>query len=222
MAYAVRGRSSALLAPSVHRGPRCQPAIALTFDDGPSPATIELLSILDEYSTKATFFACGVHVRKRPEIARAVSDAGHELGNHTESHPLLSLRSTGFIRNEIGRAQEAIGAATGQRPRWFRAPYGVRWFGLRTVQREFGLMGVMWTAIGRDWADDGDTVADRLVRAAGNGAILCLHDGRGLQAEPDIGSTLKAVRRVIPVLLGRGFRFVTLTELLCEQISPTA
>jgi peptidoglycan/xylan/chitin deacetylase (PgdA/CDA1 family) len=194
----------------------------LTFDDGPSQGSLELSDILVQYGSRATFFHCGVHVRRNPAIARALSGAGHELGNHTDTHALLSLRSSSFIRAELMEAQHAIHDATGRNPAWFRAPYGVRWFGLRQVQRDLGLTGVMWTAIGRDWVLDGDAVCDRLVKRAASGAIFCLHDGRELRVDPDIRSTLKAVRRMVPVLIDRGFRLVTLTELLCQPISQIA
>src|SRR4051812_34693810 len=87
MAWAVRGRSSSLLAPSVWRGPAHRRAIALTFDDGPSEATPRLLAILAAHNVRATFFLCGANVRRLPEIARAIRRAGHELGNHTDTHP---------------------------------------------------------------------------------------------------------------------------------------
>jgi len=197
-------------------------SIALTFDDGPTPSTRDLLRVLAEYDVKATFFECGAQVRRHPDISRAVAEAGHEIGNHSDSHPLLAFRARAFIRDELARAQQSIASAAGEEPKWFRAPYGVRWLGLRQAQRELGLTGVMWTVIGRDWTLDDEGVARRLLARAENGAIFCLHDGRGLAPDPDISVTLKAVRRIVPVLLGQGFRFATITELLCPQNSSTA
>src|SRR5947207_1018165 len=97
MAYAVRGRSSTLLAPSVYRGSRHRRSIALTFDDGPSEGTNQLLEILNRYQAPATFFVCGMNVRRLPGVAHATAAAGHEIGNHSYSHPPLYLRSTRFI-----------------------------------------------------------------------------------------------------------------------------
>jgi peptidoglycan-N-acetylglucosamine deacetylase len=93
LAYAVRVPSSSLLAPSVYKGAGTRAAIALTFDDGPSESTPELLEILAAHSAPATFFQCGANVRRLPQVARDVALAGHEIGNHTETHPLLCGKS---------------------------------------------------------------------------------------------------------------------------------
>lgn len=214
MAWAVRGRSATLLAPSVHRGPRTRRAIAVTFDDGPSPSTPELLDILDEHGARCTFFQVGKHVERLPEIARAVVARGHEIGNHSYSHSPFYLRHASFIEAELGLAQEAIAQAAGVTPLWFRAPYGARWFGLGEAQRRNGLSGVMWTAIALDWKLDAPAIHKRMKRSASNGAILCLHDGRELQPRPDISATLGAVRRLLPELRAGGYDLVTVSDLL--------
>src|SRR5215472_3040915 len=97
MAYGVRGRSATLFAPSVYRGPASRRSIALTFDDGPSESTPELLRLLAEHNVLATFFECGASVERLPEIAREVAGRGHEVGNHSYSHPRFYFRSTAFI-----------------------------------------------------------------------------------------------------------------------------
>ena len=215
LTYAVRVPSCSWLAPSVFRGTDTRPAIALTFDDGPSESTGELLEILDRYHVPATFFQCGVNVRRLSSVAREVAAAGHELGNHTDSHPLLALRSSGLIQRELAAAQEAIEQATGVRPRYFRAPYGARWFGIRAAQQRLGLHGVMWSTIALDWKRQTPAVVSRLLVGATRGAILCLHDGRVLQHRPDIGVTLQAVRELLPKLLEQGFHFEKVTDILC-------
>ena len=215
MAYAVRGRSSALLAPSVYRGCRERRSIALTFDDGPSEGTRRLLEMLHRLETRATFFACGMNVKRLPGVAREVAAAGHEIGNHTYSHPALYLRSSRFIAGELSAAQAIIAETTGRTPSLFRAPFGARWFGLREAQRRLNLLGVMWTVIGLDWKLAADRIARRVLAGARNGAIVCLHDGRRLETNPDINATLEAVGRIIPVLKSRGFAFETVTQLLC-------
>lgn len=213
-AYATRARSSTIFGPSIYRGSRARRAIALTFDDGPSPSTPALLDILAEHDVQATFFQCGMHVRRLPDIARDVVDAGHEVGNHTDTHARLWLRSREFIECEIAQAQHAIENAAGVRPSLFRAPYGVRWWGLSESQARHDLMGVMWTALARDWRLPADAIAARLLDAAENGAIFCLHDGRERAAAPDISNTLRAVRTLIPHLLDRGYQLCTVSELL--------
>jgi peptidoglycan/xylan/chitin deacetylase (PgdA/CDA1 family) len=217
--YAVRGRSSSILAPSVYQGDPEQPLVALTFDDGPSRSTPALLELLAEHEVPATFFMCGRNVRRFPVIAQEVRIAGHEIGNHSDSHSYLHFKTPEFIFKELAIAQQTIRATTGVRPRWFRAPYGVRWFGLRSAQQRLGLTGVMWTVIGNDWKWSGCRVARMMTQRATNGAIFCLHDGRGLKASPDIRSTLDAVDLVVPRLRAQGYRFVTLSEMLIRNNS---
>lgn len=216
-AYAARGRTSTIFAPSVYRGPKNRKAIALTFDDGPSPSTPELLDLLDQYGAKGTFFQCGMHVRRLRDISRSIVAAGHEIGNHTDTHPRLWLRTPQFIFDEIGRAQESITDATGVAPVLFRATYGVRWQGLREAQARFGLTGVMWTTLALDWKLPSDRVARRLIRHAGNGAIFCLHDGRERATRPDVTATLNAVKEVVPVLIDAGYELTTVSDLIRED-----
>jgi peptidoglycan/xylan/chitin deacetylase (PgdA/CDA1 family) len=215
LSHAVRGRSSTFFGPSVYRGDRSRRALALTFDDGPSESTPRLLDILAEHGIPATFFMCGENVRRCPEIARAVTAAGHEVGNHSDTHPRFDFSRPQFIYREIAIAQDTIRDATGVTPRLFRAPFGVRWFGLRNAQRHLGLLGVMWTVLGHDWHWPAERVSARLIRRAANGAVLCLHDGREVQPAPDVRVTLDAVKFAIPVLKERGFRFETVSQILC-------
>ena len=215
LAYAVRGRSSTLLAPSVYRGSSARRSIALTFDDGPSESTPELLDILAKHNCPVTFFECGANVRRLPSIARQVAQAGHEIGNHTEHHAPLYLKSERFIVGELSQAQRSILDTTGVQPALFRAPFGARWFGLRAAQRSLGLLGVMWTAIALDWKLPSELIVQRLLRNLSNGAIWCLHDGRELQSRPEISETLTALRRILPVVLDQGFQFETVSRILC-------
>lgn len=220
LGWAVRGRSAAVFGRSFWRGPRGSRVIALTFDDGPSESTPRILEILARHHARATFFQCGVNVERLPAVAREVAAAGHEIGNHSHTHPLFCFRSPVFMENELRRAQETIGHHAGARPAWFRAPFGVRWFGLGRVQRRLGLTGVMWSAIGYDWKLKADAVAARLASGIAGGAILCLHDGRELRARPDIGVTVAAVQRLVPLLQDRGYTLETVSRLLCP-ICPT-
>jgi peptidoglycan/xylan/chitin deacetylase (PgdA/CDA1 family) len=215
LAYAVRAPRSSLLAPGVYCGSPDRSAIALTFDDGPSESTPALLELLAEHDARATFFHCGVNVTRLRGQAREVAAAGHEIGNHTQTHAMLSLKSPGFIFRELDQAQKTIEGATGVRPRLFRPPYGVRWFGLRAAQERLGLTGVMWSVIGLDWKLPPGEVAARLARRVRPGSIVCLHDGRETAIRPDISGTLDALRRVIPQWKDQGFQFQTVTQLLC-------
>jgi peptidoglycan/xylan/chitin deacetylase (PgdA/CDA1 family) len=217
LAWSVRGRSASVFGRSVWRGPRDRPALALTFDDGPAEGTPDILEILAGHHVPATFFQCGANVDRLPHIARQVAARGHEIGNHSYSHPYLFLRSPATIENELRRAQETIESHTGFRPAWFRAPYGARWFGLGPAQRKLQLTGVMWSAIGYDWNRRANEVVARMAASASNGAILCLHDGRELREKPDVQTTVETVRRLVPVLLDRGYKFETIGRLLCPK-----
>jgi peptidoglycan/xylan/chitin deacetylase (PgdA/CDA1 family) len=213
-AYAVRGKSSSLIAPSVWHGNRKRRAIALTFDDGPSESTPALLDLLAKHNVKATFFMCGQNVRRLKEIAARVAEEGHEIGNHTESHAALYLKSPQFIARELTLGQESISKITKVTPRWFRAPFGVRWPGLRQAQENLNLTGLMWTAIGNDWKWPASKISQKLLKQAENGGIFCLHDGRELKPSPDISATLSAVETILPILKDRGFSLETVTEIL--------
>jgi peptidoglycan-N-acetylglucosamine deacetylase len=217
MAWAVRGRASSVFGPSVYRGPAGRRALALTFDDGPSEATPRLLEILERHRARATFFQCGANVDRLPAIARAVRAAGHELGNHGYAHPLYCFKSPAYIENDLRTAQESIIRATGAAPVLCRAPFGVRWFGLRAAQRRLGLLGVMWTVIGYDWSSTSDSIVTRVAAGARNGAILCLHDGRELRVKPDIGPTVAAVAELVPRLVDQGYQIETVSQLLCPK-----
>ena len=219
LAYAVRSPSSSILAPSVYRGVTTRPAIALTFDDGPSESTPELLGVLARYNVQATFFQCGANIRRLPHVAREVAAGGHEIGNHTDSHARLYLRSRDSIYGELARAQQTIEQTVGARPRLFRAPYGARWFGLRDAQQRLGLLGVMWTRLALDWKWPSGRVVERLLWGAQNGAIFCLHDGRELQSRPDVKAAIGAVRELLPKLIEKGFHFEKVTDILCPTKS---
>ncbi|HEY3836681.1 MAG TPA: polysaccharide deacetylase family protein [Bryobacteraceae bacterium] len=215
LAHAVRGRSSRFFGPSVWRGDGSRKAVAITFDDGPSERTPDLLDTLRQYRAPATFFQCGENIRRLPEIARAVRAAGHEIGNHSDSHPLCCFRPSRFIESDFARAQHTVEDTLGVTPVLMRAPFGVRWFGYRNMQQRLNLMGVMWTVIGLDWKLPAEAICDRILKAAGNGSIVCLHDGRGCTSKPDIGNSLEAVKRILPALLERGYHFETVSQILC-------
>jgi len=161
-------------------------------------------------------------VRRLPEIARAVMAAGHEIGNHSYTHLLLSLKSPGMIEEEFSRAQQTIEETTGFSPWLMRAPFGVRWFGFRQAQRRLGLLGIMWSVLSYDWRQSSHYVVNRVKAGIANGAIICLHDGRQLQVKPDIGVTLEAVRILLPLIQEQGYRLETVSQLLCPTNSSSA
>lgn len=222
MSYGCVARSSTLFGPSVHRGAGTRRSIALTFDDGPSEGTRPLLETLADHSVSATYFMCGSNVRRLPDIAREVAAHGHELGNHSDNHPYMVLRTPGFIAREFADAQQTIAAETGIAPRLMRAPYGLRWPGMRRMQRKLDLLGVMWTVIGHDWEWDGPRVAKFVLERSTPGGIICLHDGRDIQPQPDTSQMLAAVKAIVPRLLDQGYKFETVSQLLSSEGRPAS
>ena len=170
-------------------------SIALTFDDGPSESTPDLLDYLDKEGIAATFFQCGMNVKRLPHIAGQVAAAGHEIGNHSYSHP--NCRSNRAILSSVNsaQAQRVIESETGVTPMLMRAPYGFRWMGMREVQERLLLLGVMWTVIGFDWRWPAERVSEYVLRHRSPGGIVCLHDGRGVEVRPQIANTLEACAR---------------------------
>jgi peptidoglycan-N-acetylglucosamine deacetylase len=213
-AYGCVSRSSQIFGPSVYRGPGRRRTIAITFDDGPSEGTLPILEYLYKENVWSTFFQCGMNVRRLPHVAGQVAAGGHELGNHTFSHPRLPFKSPDFIEREFTEAQKVITEETGLAPMLLRAPYGFRWMGLREVQRKLGLLGVMWTVMGHDWRWPADRIVKHVLSRAHPGGIICLHDGRGVQVKPDTSATLAALRKIIPVLKDRGFQFEIVSDLM--------
>src|SRR3990172_7759456 len=151
--------------------------IALTFDDGPGEATPIILDMLKQAGIRATFFLCGQNVERYPDLARRIAEEGHEIGNHTYSHPRLLGRTPGKIAWEIERAQAIIAHRTGRRPTPFRPPYGLRWFGLFRILERNGLTSVMWSVNSLDWKLPVDQIVARVPNGIRPGARVFFHDG---------------------------------------------
>src|SRR5271166_6329264 len=130
-------------------GIRGSKQIALTYDDGPNdPHTLRLLDVLARHEVKATFFMIGRYVQQRPEIARAVAHAGHVIGNHTFTHPLLTFMSEREIRQQLSDCRAALHDAIGEHSNLFRPPFGGRRPAVLRAARELGLKPVMWNVTG--------------------------------------------------------------------------
>lgn len=207
---------SQALGPNLLRLP-AEPAgrgeVSLTFDDGPDPrVTPRVLDLLDRAGMKATFFVIGRHVRACPEIAAEIARRGHRVENHTDTHPhLFACYPAGLLRREVERAQDAVEAATGRRPRLFRAPAGLRNPLLDWVLHRAGLRLVAWTRRGFDAVDKNPAaVARRLLQGLAPGDVLLLHDGRasGRGGNPAV---LEALPRVLDALAARDLRSVPIS-----------
>ena len=194
------------------RGPSTHPYIAMTFDDGPHPRnTPRLLDMLRQRNIKATFYVIGNSVKMYPEITRRIVAEGHEIGNHTWTHRNLTKLSNSEVCREMDRTRDVIVSATGVQPRTMRPPYGA----LLTRQRkmifkEYGYPTIMWSVDPQDWKRPGiSVVRDRIISQTRNGSIVLSHD---LHAP-----TVDAMPSTLDGLLGKGFQFVTVSQLLTMQ-----
>src|SRR5258708_35667101 len=171
--YAVR---SQWLGPSGWRGRTDTSSVALTFDDGPSEDTEDILEVLRAYDLKATFFMLGRQVELFPEIARRVVDDGHEVGNHSYSHPIYLFRGRVETHKQLESAQQVITNATGVRPRFARPPCGVRTPAYFAAARRLGLRTGQWSVAGFDWERlTSAEISERGLRGSQPGAIILLH-----------------------------------------------
>jgi peptidoglycan/xylan/chitin deacetylase (PgdA/CDA1 family) len=182
-------------------------AVALTIDDGPHPRwTPPILGLLDKYHLQATFCMIGNQVRGHESVARSVVAAGHQVANHTWSHPLALDKQTPYqIHRELSHAQDKIYSTTSQVPKLFRSPGGAWSPTLLTHTAEAGLIPIDWSDDPRDWSRPGVQVIINKMLAARPGEILLCHDGGGDRSE-----TYTALQQVIPALLARGYVFVSL------------
>ena len=180
--------------------------IALTFDDGPGPYTAHLLDILDQYGAKATFFLIGSKVSGQASVVRSIQARGHQLGNHSWSHPELPKLSVDQIAGEIDRTNEAIRQATGVKPSILRPPYGAVNGVVLEQLRLRNMSSILWSVDTRDWADrNSQIVCSRAVAGARPGAVILMHDihQTSVNAVPCILSSLKQ----------QGYSFVTIQRL---------
>jgi peptidoglycan/xylan/chitin deacetylase (PgdA/CDA1 family) len=202
--------SSTFFRPVLSRGPHEGNHISLTFDDGPSqPFTEQILDILHEHHVPATFFVCGKNAEQRPDVLRRIAAEGHEVGNHTYSHPYLFFKTRRRMAEEIDRTQALIQRVTGTRPVIFRPPYGARWFGLVPTLLERGMHMVLWSTTGYDWKKDAEGITEATLRELKPGAIILLHDGREVRPSDEIdrSPTVSALPAIIAGARERGYIF---------------
>ncbi len=190
--------------------------LALTYDDGPNdPHTLHLLDVLAKHGVKATFFPIGSFVKQQPGILRKVAEAGHEIGNHTYTHPNLIFR-TGFqTGREIGMCDAVIEDAIGATPKLFRPPFGGRRpANLRAVGAA-GKTPVMWSVTGYDWeATSASQIVEKISTQVCGGDVILLHDGGHKLLGTDRSRTVEATDELIRRYQGEGYEFVTVTEMM--------
>jgi peptidoglycan-N-acetylglucosamine deacetylase len=186
-----------------------QPYVAMTFDDGPSAAnTPRLLDMLKQRNIKATFFLIGQNVAANPDIVRRILAEGHEIGNHTWTHPQLSKLSDDRVTTEITKTQEAIKEASGFTPTLLRPPYGAitprqrEW-----IENQFALSVILWSVDPLDWKRPGPSVVtQRILSQARPGAIILSHDIHK--------QTIDAMPATLDGLIAKGYKFATVSQLI--------
>ena len=191
--------------------------IALTYDDGPNdPHTLRLLEVLAKHNVHATFFMIGRYVRQRPDIAREVLQAGHIVGNHTFTHPVLSLKSAADVRKELTDCRAALEDAIGAHSRLFRPPFGARRPAVLRIARELGLTPVMWNITGFDWnAPPAEVIERKVSRWITGGNVILLHDGGHKQMGADRSQTVLATDHLI-ARYQSAREFVTIPQMLAD------
>jgi peptidoglycan-N-acetylglucosamine deacetylase len=192
--------------------PVSEPYIAITFDDGPSPQnTPRLLAMLRERNIKATFYLVGSNVDHYPDVVRQILAEGHEIGSHSYTHPNLSKMSDEGIREQLTKTRDAIARAAGVQPRTLRPPYGALNQRQREmVNREFGYPIILWQVDPNDWQRPGSAVVtSRILSATTPGSIILAHDIHA--------ATVDAMPATLDGLLKKGFKFVTVSQLLAMQ-----
>jgi peptidoglycan/xylan/chitin deacetylase (PgdA/CDA1 family) len=190
------------------------PEVALTFDDGPSQYTPQVLAILRRYGVKATFFPIGGNVEQYPTYVQQELAAGNAVGNHTFTHPYLTTLSSEQIYQELNDTQNADASATGTRPSLFRPPYGDYNDDVLAAAHRLGLTVVTWSTAANDWDSpqpSAAVISSRILDGAQNGAIFLLHEGGG-----DRTNTVAALPAIISGLQARGLLLVTLPQMLAH------
>lgn len=188
-------------------GPAAGHMVALTFDDGPSIYTPQVLDVLNRYGAHATFFEIGRQVGALASTSRAVIRSGDVIGDHTWSHPVLTVAN---VASQIAPTQRAIRAATGFTPCLLRPPYGIAPPRVVAIARSLGLNTIQWDVDPADWSRPGvSVIVQRVLSAVHPGAIVIMHDGGGLRDQ-----TVAALQTIVPTLIQRGYRLVTVPQLL--------
>ena len=199
------------------RGPADRPRAALTFDDGPSPSTPDVLDALAAEGVRATFFVLGRQVERHPDVVRRIVAEGHQLANHGYDHGILIFRGAAHVADQLTRTERAVERAAGPdaMSRLFRAPHGFRGPATALGARRAGYRMAAWTRGVFDSAEPGAaTIARRASTALAPGTILLLHDADGWAPGRPRHQTAEALPEICRAARARDLELVTLTELV--------
>jgi peptidoglycan/xylan/chitin deacetylase (PgdA/CDA1 family) len=173
------------------------------------------LETLARHGVQATFFLIGRYAQQRPDIGREIVQAGHVIGNHTFTHPLLIFKSETEIRQELSQCRSALQDAVGQHSDLFRPPFGGRRPAVLRVARELGLVPVMWNVTGYDWnAPPAEAIERKVEKQIRGGDVILLHDGGHKQMGADRSQTVIAADRLITHCKAEGYEFATVSEMM--------
>lgn len=185
--------------------------IALTFDDGPHPRyTVQILDILKRYGIKATFFTVGENAELYPEVLKRAVQEGHEIGNHTYTHPHIKGMDSKKLAEEVRRTEKAIETITGYKTTLFRPPEGVVDQAVKVMATTNDYRLVLWHVDTRDWAGTStDGIYKKVIDNVRPGDIILMHDYLIKKCH-----TVEALELIIPKLIEEGYEFVTVSELI--------
>jgi peptidoglycan/xylan/chitin deacetylase (PgdA/CDA1 family) len=195
----------------IRRVPTAARVVALTFDDGPDPGyTPAILTLLERYHARATFFVLGQEAVRHPGLLRRITAQGSEIGLHGFSHRAFTALSGSLLARELSRSRQAVQRATGTVPALVRPPYGKVDGKVLAELAALGYRAVLWSTDTRDWRRPGSrAIARAAVRDLSPGEILLFHDGGG-----DRSQTLQALSVLLPDLAERGYRCLTVSQML--------
>ncbi|MGG3888393.1 polysaccharide deacetylase family protein [Metabacillus fastidiosus] len=185
--------------------------VSLTFDDGPSLYTNEILDILLFYDVKATFFVVGEEVKKYPEIIERINKEKHVIGNHTWDHPLIRGIASTELSNQILKTNSIIKDILGEEPIIFRAPYGKMDHDSYNVIQNLGLTSVLWNVSSQDWKRNSIKIEKLVLKKSISSGIILLHDGDQFGSGPR-DDTVHALPKIIEGLILKNFTFLTIPE----------
>jgi peptidoglycan/xylan/chitin deacetylase (PgdA/CDA1 family) len=220
-AYGASAARSQLFGATFFGTPGRGKQLALTYDDGPNdPWTQKLLDVLDRHNVKATFFLIGRYVELRPELARAVAERGHVVGNHTFWHPNLIFTSRTTLARELHATEAALAQVVGAHSPLFRPPFGARRPATLRAAKAAGLETVMWSVKCWDWkAPSAEYIVQQAKQRIRGGDVILLHDGGHLHFGADRAYTVAATDELIRRYQGEGFEFVTIPQMQASDVN---
>ncbi|MFA6263831.1 MAG: polysaccharide deacetylase family protein [Candidatus Babeliales bacterium] len=185
--------------------------VALTYDDGPRPPTTQgVLDVLLKHQVYATFFLIGERAEKNIDLVKKIYTAGHELGNHTYSHPVLVWRSPSFVREQIEKTDKIIHDCDYEKEIFFRSPKGMKFIFDSWELSKMKRINILFDAVGWDWDCPGvNKIVENVMDGVKPGSIILLHDGCGNEKDVVAASGI-----IITKLKAQGYRFLTISELL--------